>query len=157
MFLNDQLHYGLGNSLNTNLTTRLFPGAIYNSYQMNIYIQVVDSDGAFTTFVIEQPVTVVPDFTNFLLNIYKIITEDSQFISNIILNQGSHSSSIQELQSFSGLLNQQSLEDKCALYFNMSSKIFPSVYGPLSNYSGVIPVKKLFKTIFFIVINSNIY
>ena len=145
MFLNDQLHYGLGYSLNTNLTTKLFAGAIYNSYQMSIYIQVFDSNGAFTTYVINQPVTVLPDISVLESNINKIISRDPFLSTNIILNQGSYLNSIQELQLISSLLNQQSLADKFGLISNMSSPIFPYTYGPLSNFSGVAPVIYIFQ------------
>ena len=142
MFVNDQLHYGLGYSLINKFTTKLFPGAIYNSYQMNVYIQVIDRDGAFTTFKIEQPVTVMPDVANLQSVITRLISEDPFFISNIILNEGSYLGSIQELQSICALLNQQSLADKVGLITNKTAPIFPSIGGPLSNYSGVVSVIK---------------
>ena len=149
MFLNDQLHYGLGYSTTSNLTTKLFPGAIYNSYQMNVYIQVIDEEGAFSTFKIEQPVTVIPDVTNLKSMIQKIINEDPYFISNIILNEGSYLGSIQELQSICALLNEQSLSDKLGLILKKIAPVFPHRSGPLSNYSGVVAVNSLITEMIF--------
>jgi hypothetical protein len=120
MFENDDLHYGLGYSKNTNLTTKLFPGAIYNSYQMNIYIQVFDSDSAFSVLKILGNVTVIPDVNYLDSVINRIISSDPMFISNIILNEGSYTESIQELQSIAALINERSLSDKLGLILNQT-------------------------------------
>ena len=85
----------------------------------------------------------LPDLTNLLKMMNDLISANPYFSTNVILNQGSFLSSIEEIQRISSLLNEQSLSDKLALsLLNESSKVFfPDIYGPLSTYSGVIPVK----------------
>ena len=70
----------------------------------------------------------------------KLILNDPFFGTNIILNEGAYLSSIQELQSISSLLSDESLSDKVGLIRNDSSTQFPQIYGALSNYMGVLPV-----------------
>ena len=139
-YLNESLLYGLGYSWENNFTTILFSGAIYNSYQLNIYVQVYDNDQAFTTYEIEQSITVVPDKTNFQTLKSKLILADPLFETNVILNEGAYLSSIQELQSISSLLNDESLSDKVGLMQKDNSTQFPEMYGALSNYMGILPV-----------------
>ena len=118
---------------------------MYNSYQIQIYVQINDNDGAFKTYEIEQPITVMPDFQNLELIKEKLILADISFIDNIILNEGDYLSSIQVLQSLSSLLNDQSLSDKVGLNQNLNeTTIFTQIYGQLSNYTGVSPVILIF-------------
>jgi hypothetical protein len=96
---------------------------------------------AFTTYEIEQPIIVTPDLINLQIIKEKLILADTQFIDNIILNEGNYLNSIQVLQSISSLINDQSLSDKLGLILNENVTIkFPEIYGPLSNYAGVSPV-----------------
>jgi len=132
---------GLGYSQNGVISTNIFAGPVYNNYELNIYVQIYDNDTAFTVFEIPQVVRVIPDYTDLETNIYQLITQNPQLISNVILNEGSYLFSIQEIQRISSLLNEQSLSDKKGLILNGSAPIFPQIFGPLSNYSGVIPVK----------------
>jgi len=132
---------GLGYSNNGVLATTLFAGPVYNNYEMNIYAQIYDNDTAFTVFLISQQVTVLPDFTDLDKTINQLIMQNSQFSTIVILNEGSYLLSIQEIQRISSLLNEQSLSDKKGLILNGNAPIFPQTFGPLFNYSGVIPVK----------------
>jgi hypothetical protein len=114
---------------------------VYNSYQIQIYVQINDNDGAFKTYDIEQPIIVMPDFQNLELIKEKLILADISFIDNIILNEGDYLNSIQVLQSLSSLINDQSLSDKVGLNRNLNETTrFTQIYGQLSNYSGVLPV-----------------
>ena len=141
MLLNDQLHFGLGYSTTGVLSTNIFTGAVYNSYQLNIYAQVYDNDKAFAIFYISQPITVLPDFTILQTTINQLITQNPSLSTNIILNEGSYLLSIQEIQKISSLLNEQSLSDKQGLILSTNAAInFPQTFGPLSNYFGVKPV-----------------
>jgi hypothetical protein len=140
-YLNDSLHYGLGYSWQSTYETKIFSGAVYNSYQIQIYVQINDNDGAFTIHEIEQPIIVMPDFQNLELIKEKLILADISFMDNIILNEGDYLKSIQILQSLSSLINDQSLSDKVALILKENSTAaFPQIYGPFSNYTGVSPV-----------------
>jgi len=138
-FADDSVYYGLGYSTSNAYTTRLFVGAVYDSYQMSVYVQVYDNDGAFTIYKIEENVTVVPDFSNFQVTINNLIARSPSFSINKILNEGSFLTSLQEIQAISSLLNEQSLLDKLGLLRqdNSESSYFPQVYGPLCNYGGV--------------------
>ena len=137
------MEYGLGYNLNLNETfsTKLFLGAVYNSLEMRIYVQVYDNDEAYTIFYIPQNVIVYSNDTDLELIMEKLISSDSSFESNLKLNEGAFMGSIQDIQKISSILNKQSLSDKSGLISTGKLPIFPKVYGPLSNYSGVIPVK----------------
>ena len=111
---------------------------------MNISVQVYDNNGAFVTYKIQQPIIVRPDLNNLETTINKLILPDLNFEANVILNQGSYLESLKVIQSISSLLNHQSYSDKLGLILSDKSKtfLFPQTYGPLSNYSGVRPVRK---------------
>ena len=130
----------MGYSSSGSLTTQLFSGAVYDSYQMNVYVQIYDNDTAFGVYEIEQAITVRPDFSNFQTEIEQLITQSPLFRTNIILNEGSYLQSIQEIQRISSMLNEQSLSDKLGLILNGNAPIFPQTFGPLSNFTGVTPV-----------------
>jgi hypothetical protein len=132
---------GLGFSKTGILKTTLFSGAVYNSYQLKVYAQIYDDDKAFAIYEIPQSITVLPDYSNLQTTIDQLISKNPLFSTNIILNEGSCLLSIQEIQRITSLLNEQSLSDKLGLILNGNAPIFPQTFGPLSNYSGVIPVK----------------
>jgi len=131
---------GYNKQINQTFEVKLFAGAVYDSYQLNLYVQVYDNDGAFTVFEIPQLITVYPHETNLTTLMNDLITENPSFESNVILYEGSFKESVQEIQRISSLLNDQSLSDKLGLILNGDAPIFPQTYGPLWNYSGVIPV-----------------
>ena len=141
----------MGYSSSGSLSTKLFSGAVYDSYQMNVYIQIYDNDTAFGFYEIEQAITVYPDFSYFQTEIEQLITQNPSFKTNILLNEGSYLKSIQEIQRISSMLNEQSLSDKFGLILNGNAPIFPQTFGPLSNYTGVTPVnyEKSFFAIYF--------
>ena len=88
---------------------------------MSIYIQVYDTDNAFRIWYINTPVKVEPD-TQYLENTTeKIISGDPFFSTNVILNKGSYSESIQEIQSLASLLNVKSSSDKYGLVLQRNS------------------------------------
>ncbi len=139
---NDSVEYGLGYNKQINVTfeVKLFAGAVYNSNQLNLYVQVYDNDGAFTIYEIPQSIIVYPHETNLTTLMNDLITENPLLDSNVILYEGSFKESIQEIQRISSLLNDQSLSDKLGLILEGDAPIFPLTYGPLWNYSGVMPV-----------------
>ena len=145
-FLNDSMDYGLGflktstsPFTSTSITTKLFAGAVYDSYKMYVYAQVYDENGAFTVFSIDEPVIVVPDYNDVIVDRVKLTIE------NYMLDSLTNLERIAEIQRISSLLNLQSLEDKLGI-MSQSKKsqnnkiIFPNVYGPLSEYAGITPV-----------------
>lgn len=139
------MHYSLGYSLTGNLETNLFPGAVYDSHQMKIYAQIYDEHGAFEIYDFPESVLVISDKMTNLNTIEELlISEDPTFSTNIILNEGSNKyfDSIQEIQKISSLLNEQSLSDELNIMKlnNNTGLSFPQIYGPLSNYEGVLPV-----------------
>ena len=42
----------------------MYAGSSNTSFQINVFVQVYDTNGAFTIYDILTPVTVIPDFTN---------------------------------------------------------------------------------------------
>jgi hypothetical protein len=139
----------LGFSANGNLQTNLFPGAVYEAYQMKIYAQIYGSNEVYTIYDFSNLVTVIPDKLSNLNEIeLRLISQDPTFKSNIVLSENSwrNLESIQEIQKISGLLNQQSLSDQIGLIQvkNETYLKFPPIYGPLANYAGVLAVKKNF-------------
>jgi hypothetical protein len=131
---------GYNSRLNETYEVKLFEGAVYNSNQMNLYVQVYDNDGAFAIYEIPQSIAIYPNQTNFTSLINDLIAENPLADSNIILNEGYFIKSIQEIQRISSLLNDQSLSDKLGLILKGDAPIFPQTYGPLWNYSRVMPV-----------------
>ena len=141
MLFNDQLNLGLGYSTTGFLETTIFAGASYNSYQLNLYVQIYDNDKAFAVIEVSPYITVVLDSSNLQTIIDQLITKNPYFSTNKILNEGSYLLTIQEIQRITSLLNEQSLSDKFGLVLNKNAFAnFPETFGPLSNYSGVTPV-----------------
>jgi hypothetical protein len=139
--LDDQLNLGLGYSTTGILATRLFSGAVYDSYQLKVYVQIYDNDKAFAFYEIPQQIIVLPDYENLQTIIDQLISKNPLFSTNKILNEGSFLLSIQDIQRITSLLNERSLSDKLGLILHGNAPIFPQTFGPLSNYSGVFPVK----------------
>jgi hypothetical protein len=113
---------------------------------MKIYVQIYGSNEVYTVYDLNDTIKVIPDITknlNFVEE--RLISSDSMFITNILLNEDSSRSliSMQEIQIISGLLNQQSLSNQFGLikFNNKTYLTFPSIYGPLAYYEGVFPVK----------------
>jgi hypothetical protein len=131
---------GCNKQTNEPFDVKLFAGAIYNFNQMNLYVQVYDNDGAFKIYEIPQTITINPHGTNLTSLMNDLLTQDPSLDTNIILNEGSFIKSIQEMQRISSLLNYQSLSDKLGLILKGDAPMFPQTYGPLWNYSSVIPV-----------------
>jgi hypothetical protein len=131
---------GCNKQINETFNVIIFAGAIYNSNQMNLYVQVYDNDGAFTIYEMAQSIAIYPNQTNLTSLFNDLITEHPLADSNIILNEGYFIKSIQEIQRISSLLNDQSLSDKLGLILKGDAPIFPQTYGSLWNYSGVMPV-----------------
>ena len=108
---------------------------------MTIIAQVYDNNNAYSVYEIEQKVIVIPDLYVLDNIINNLLVKDTSFLTNKILNEGSFLPTLQEIQMISSLLNEQSWRDKLGLKLNGSGPIFPQTFGPLSNFSGVIPVK----------------
>ena len=147
MYLHDQIHYGLGFTATGILQTYLFPGAIYNSHQMNIYAQIYDAENAYTIYNFPSSITVIPDGNEHLNTLEdRLISQDPTLEINIALNENSNKNQkvFVQLQYIIDLLNEQSLSDKLGLIMcnNKTGTKFPQAYGPLSNYIGVVRVIK---------------
>jgi hypothetical protein len=127
-------------NVNSRFDARIFSGAIYNSNKISLYVQIYDNDGAYTVFHIPQSVVIYQDETDLILNMNKLISIDPKFESNIVLNGGSFMGNFHEIQMISSLLNNPSLSDKMGLIMTGMQLLIPQVYGPLANFSGVIPV-----------------
>jgi hypothetical protein len=132
----------LGSSRNGQLETRLFPG--YASNQAKIYIQIYDNDEAFAVYEIQNPITIQADRNNFTNTLSKLISRDPLFETNRILNEASYLPSLQEIQTISSLLNDQSLADKFGLISSLkNTSLFPQTFGPLFKYSTIRTVRIL--------------
>jgi len=124
----------LGSSRNGQLETRIFPG--YASNQATIYVQIYDNDEAFAVYEIQKPITILSDRNNFTNTLSKLISRDPLFETNRILNEGSYLPSLQEIQTISSLLNDQSISDKFGLISSFkNTSLFPQTFGPLFKYS----------------------
>ena len=143
------MNYGLGYLktstspyTSTSITTKLFAGAAYDSYKMYVYAQVYDENDAFTVFSIDEPVIVVPDYNEVILDRVKLKIETNTLESETNLER------IAQIQRISSLLNLQSLEDKLGinklimdqLKKTQNKILFPNEYGPVSEYAGITPV-----------------
>jgi hypothetical protein len=126
----------LGSNRNGQLETTLFPG--YASNQAKIYVQIYDNDEAFAVYEIQNPITILADRDNFTNTLSKLISHDPLFETNRILNEGSYLQSLQEIQTISSLLYDQSLADKFGLISSLKNKsLFPQTFGPLFKYSSI--------------------
>ena len=157
----EQLNYGLGYSTSSNFTTNLFVGPSYDQFQMSIYVQVYDKDGAFTTYEIVGSITVLPDASNLFIAMNDLISANPYFSTNIILNQGSYLNSLEEIQRISSLFNIKSQSDKLSI-INYGDKrltelAFPQIYGPSAEYVGVEMVDDLIIVVFKIKIAQFYY
>ena len=141
-YLNDSLHYGLGYSWNNSFDTSIFSGAVFDSYKLQVYVQIYDNGSAFTIYEIQPPIIVQPDVSNLKLIQDRLLLEDMTFIDYILLNEGDYLESIKIMQCLSSLVNDESLSDKLSLAMNVGNTQFPELYGPLENYQGVTPVSK---------------
>ena len=106
---------------------------------MYVYAQVYDEYDAFAVFSIDEPVIVVPDFNDVIVDRVKLVIESNTLDSETSLER------IADIQRISSLLNLQSLEDKLGIMSQLKKSqnnkiIFPNVYGPLSEYAGIMPV-----------------
>jgi hypothetical protein len=128
----------LGYSADGIFVTKLFAGAVYDSYKMTIFARICDDENAFSTFEIPIKIIVTPDFTMIGNIVNNLLKKDTSFLTNKILFEGSNFPSMQEMQKVSSLLNEQSWQDKQAL--KLVGFVFPQIYGPLSNLSGVLRV-----------------
>ena len=130
----------MGSSRNGQLETRLFPG--FASNQAKIYVQIYDNDEALAVHEIQHPITILADRNNFTNTLSKLISRDPLFETNRILNEGSYLSSLQEIQTISSLLNDQSLADKFGLISSLkNASLFPQTFGPLFKYSTIRAVR----------------
>jgi hypothetical protein len=144
----------LGSSENGQLETRLFPG--YASNQAKIYVQIYDNDEAFAVYEIQNQITILADRKNFTNTLSKLISRDPLFKTNRILNEGSYLPSLQEIQTISSLLNDQSLADKFGLISSLkNTSLFPQTFGPLFKYSTIRKVRILRLVIRFDFNNFN--
>ena len=132
----------MGSIRNGQLETRLFPG--YASNQAQIYVQIYDDNEAFAVYEIQNPITILADRNNFTNTLSKLISHDPLFETNRILNDGSYLPSLQEIQTISSLLNDQSLADKFGLISSLkNTTLFPQTFGPLFKYSTIRIVRIL--------------
>ncbi len=133
----------MGSNRNGQLETRLFPG--YASNQATIYVQIYDNDKAFAVYEIQNPITILADRNNFPKTLSKLISRDPLFETNRILNEGSYLSSLQEIQTISSLINDQSLADKFGLISSLKNEsLFSQTFGPLLKYSTIRIVRILY-------------
>ena len=83
--------------------------------------------------------------TRHMCTITKLINGDPLFQTNVILNEGSYLPCVQEIQTISSLLNDQSLSDKFGLitYEKNDLHLFPQTFGPLFKEFSIRPVSIL--------------
>ncbi len=131
------MDYGLGftRNINSAFNFNLFADWKYNLYQMTIYVQIFDDDGAYAIFYLAQPINVIPDLTNLTATMENLISNEPTFKSNTILNEGSFVSSIQEIQKISSLLNYESLLDRASLILTGNAPIFPQTFDRVIDFS----------------------
>ena len=135
----------MGSSRNGQLETRLFPG--FASNQASIYVQIYDNDEAFAVYEIQKKIRIQADRNNFKNTLSRLISHDPLFETNRILNEGSYLPSLQEIQTISSLLNDQSLADKFGLISSLkNTSLFPQTFGPLFK-SSLIRTVRLFKLV----------
>jgi hypothetical protein len=120
---------------------------VYDTYKMSFYAQIYGSNEVYTIFNFTDTISIIPDVNcNLSLIEKRLISKDLTLSTIVILNEGSSLKRSQEIQNLAGLLNEQSLSDQLgSIRFNNYTNLkFPSIYGPLTNYDGVLPVRLKF-------------
>ena len=113
--LDDQMSIGLGYSTKGSLSTTLPQGAIYDSYNLYISVEIVDDNEGIAHFDIAIPVVVSPDTTYVQNIISSLIHIDPKLSQNAKKFKGDSQLSIQTILSISSVLNGKSLSDKKGL------------------------------------------
>ena len=114
---------GLGSSEDGVLETQLPQGAVYDSYNMFMSVEIIDQDDGVAYYHIQNPVVVKPNMSFVNSMIDQLISADPKLPQNVDLFKGDSQLSIQTILSISSVLNGQSLSDKKAI---ISSKLLPS-------------------------------
>ena len=109
------MEFFIGYSADGVFHTKLFSGAVYDAYKIQIIAYVYDNDDAFSVYEIEQEIVVLPDISDLNTMINQLVSMDPNLHSNKVLNEGSLVSSIHTIQSVSSLLSEKSLSDKIGL------------------------------------------
>lgn len=106
---------GLGYSTNGSLSTALPQGAVYDSYNLYISVEIVDDNEGIAYFDIATPVVVSPDTTYVQNIIDSLINIDPKLSQNAQMFKGDSQLSMQIILSISSVLNGKSLSDKKGL------------------------------------------
>ena len=113
--LDDQMSIGLGYSTNGTLSTTLPQGAVYDSYNLYISVEIVDDNEGIAYFDIATPIVVSPDTTYVQNIISSLINIDPKLSLNAQMFKGNSQLSMQTILSISSVLNGKSLSDKKGL------------------------------------------
>jgi hypothetical protein len=113
---------GIGSSETGTLLTQLPQGAVYDSYNMYVSIEIVDQDDGISYYAIQNPIVVAPNMSLVNSMIDKLISAHPKLPQNVDLFKGDSQLTIQTILSISSVLNGQSLSDKKALVSSNISK-----------------------------------
>ena len=97
----------------TNFSTTLPQGPEYDSFNMSVYVEIVDDSGGVTTFTIPTPVTVQPVNDSVLSNLLnQIVLSDTNSIANKDLFSGDLRKTSSLMSSLASMLNRKNYNDK---------------------------------------------
>jgi hypothetical protein len=113
VYLNDNMHVGLGYSENGTLTTELPLGAIYNNDLISLYVEIFDNDDAYTIYNISTVVQVSSDQQS-KQSVQDLVKDTFSPLRRLLFG-GDTLATIQKLLSLSSTLNNESLSDKSAI------------------------------------------
>jgi hypothetical protein len=105
---NDTKSLGVGHSANGLLNTILPQGAIYSSYELNMYVQIFDNDYGNSYFYFDYPIKVRPN-TSFIDKLMMDVKNNIPINVNDLYGATSQEA-VQQLLSYSSILNTKSSE-----------------------------------------------
>jgi hypothetical protein len=109
------MNVGLGTSTNGALNTQLPLGASYDSYQLSIFVQIMDNDNGISYYTISNQLVVQAN-TSATESIFSaILNTDTSSSVLSTLNSGSPEASISTILTLSSVLNDLSLTDQSSL------------------------------------------
>jgi hypothetical protein len=104
--------------LDGSLSAQLPPGAPYDAYNMKIYAQVFDDEGAYVTYSVPTVLTVYPNVNRINSMFDNLLDQRTKFNTNLELYGGETQSMLNNLLLLSAGLNDMSILDKGELSKN---------------------------------------
>lgn len=115
LYSGQQTTTSIGSNSIGSISSQLPVGAVYDSYNLYISVNIIDNDNGVTTYQIANPVVVQPAQSDLASIIQQLLDPNSANSLNSILYSGNSQLTTQTILSISSMLNGASLSDQLAL------------------------------------------